>query len=140
MKHGLHWNVFICRSLQYLKAPDTTQNKLHFLAPVWLLGCYRNQGKDKPQDHVYLEIITLKCMTVTESRTDSISLSILLWQKALIQAMWTSCSILGMPSKKITEKETLVHSHLSPSPPSLNGTTGIGTQKIVHWPPPPFWQ
>ena len=94
MKHGLHWNVFICRSLQYLKAPDTIQNKLHFLAPVWLLGCYRNQGKDKPQDHVYLEIITLKCMTVTESRTDSISLLILLWHKALIQAMWTSCSIL----------------------------------------------
>ena len=94
MKHGLHWNVFICQSLQYLKAPDTIQNKLHFLTPVWLLGCYRNQGKDNPQDHVYLEIITLKCMTVTESRTDSISLSILLWQKALIQAMWTSCSIL----------------------------------------------
>ena len=33
---------------------------------------------------------------------------------------------------KIAEKETLVHSHLSPSPPSLNGTRGIGIQKIVH--------
>ena len=94
MKHGLHWNVFICRSLQYLKAPDTIQNKLHFLAPVWLLGCCRNQRKNKQQDHVYLEINALKCMTVTESRTDSISLSILLWHKALIQAMWTSFSIL----------------------------------------------
>ena len=35
---------------------------------------------------------------------------------------------LGMPSKKkIAEKETLVNSHLPPSPPSLNGTRGMGT-------------
>ena len=42
-----------------------------------------------------------------------------------------------MPSKKIAQKETLVHSHLSLSLPSLNETRGIGTQKIVYWPPPP---
>ena len=29
--------------------------------------------------------------------------------------------------KKIAEKETLVHSHLTPSLPSLNGTRGMGT-------------
>ena len=35
---------------------------------------------------------------------------------------------LGMPSKrKNAEKETLVHSHLTPSLPSLNGTRGMGT-------------
>ena len=35
----------------------------------------------------------------------------------------------GCVPKKLL-KETLVH--LSPPPPSLNGTRGIGTQKIVH--------
>ena len=34
---------------------------------------------------------------------------------------------LGMPPKKIAVKETLVHSHLPPSPPSLNGTREMGT-------------
>ena len=35
---------------------------------------------------------------------------------------------LGKHSKKkIAEKETLVHSHLPPSLPSLNGTRGMGT-------------
>ena len=35
---------------------------------------------------------------------------------------------LGMHSKKkIAEKETLVHSHLTPSLPSLNGTREMGT-------------
>ena len=29
--------------------------------------------------------------------------------------------------KKIAEKETLVHSHLTPSLPSLNGTREMGT-------------
>ena len=32
-----------------------------------------------------------------------------------------------LPKKKIAEKETLVHSHLPPSLPSLNGTRGMGT-------------
>ena len=32
-----------------------------------------------------------------------------------------------LPKKKIAEKETLVHSHLTPSLPSLNGTRGMGT-------------
>ena len=34
--------------------------------------------------------------------------------------------------KKIAQKETLVHSHLTLSLLSLNGTRGIGTQKIVY--------
>ena len=33
---------------------------------------------------------------------------------------------------KIAQKETLVHSHFTPSLLSLNGTRGIGTQKIVY--------
>ena len=33
----------------------------------------------------------------------------------------------GSVQKKIAEKETLVHSHLPPSLPSLNGTRGMGT-------------
>ena len=34
--------------------------------------------------------------------------------------------------KKIAKKETLVHSHLPPSLPSLNGTSRMGTYKIGH--------
>ena len=34
----------------------------------------------------------------------------------------------GCLQKKIAQKETLVHSHFSPSLPNLNGTRGIGTQ------------
>ena len=36
--------------------------------------------------------------------------------------------------KKIAQKETSVNSDLSPSPPTLNGTRGIGTQKITFPP------
>ena len=38
----------------------------------------------------------------------------------------------GCLPKKIAQKETLVHSHFTPSLLSLNGTRGIGTQKIVY--------
>ena len=58
------------------------------------------------------------------------------WSTGLIGCLNTTF-LIEMPSKKMAYKETLVHSHLSPS---LNGTRGIGTQKIVHWPPPPLWQ
>ena len=50
-----------------------------------------------------------------------------------------SITIRDAFKKKIAQKETLVHSHFTPSLPSLNGTRGIGTQKnCLLTPSPPL--
>ena len=44
-----------------------------------------------------------------------------------LKLLYSQFSLRDAFKKKIAEKETLVHSHLTPSLPILNGTRGMGT-------------
>ena len=76
-------------------------------------------------------VLTLKCsgskhrslVTNLESAIVQLQGQIVLMQQSPIYF----CFREAFKKKKIAEKETLVHSHLTPSLPSLNGTREMGT-------------